>query len=127
MRHLHDTHSKLRRRIKFYGLEGSIYPIIIATVVSIMAVSVAVQRASIPLAIFGASPFFLTVGYFLFFVTGRRPHFTRDLVGLAIHGKSVTPAPRKEQPRHPGFEEETDAHRPRPRLPRAVHTYERTR
>jgi hypothetical protein len=46
-------------------------------------------------------PFVMTFGYLLIFVTGRRPHFTRDLVCLYLYGRALSPLPPGKQPQNP--------------------------
>jgi hypothetical protein len=98
---MRDTRSKLKARIKFFGVEGGIYPVIISAALSAMLLSVAAQSGSIALSLLATTPFVLTFLYLLIFVTGRRPHFTRDLVCLVLNGKAVGPRPPPLQPLHP--------------------------
>jgi len=79
-------------------------PVVISAAASALLISIAAQSGSIPLACLGALPFVATFGYMLIFVTGRRPHFTRDLVCLFLEGRSVGPLVPSKQPRHPGME-----------------------
>jgi hypothetical protein len=101
MRSLRDTQAKFSRRIKFWGVEGGVLPVVISASVSALLISIAAQSGSIPMACLGALPFVMTFGYLLIFVTGRRPHFTRDLVCLFLYGRALSPVPPSVQPRHP--------------------------
>ena len=74
---------------------------VISGAVSAMLIAIASQSGSIPLACLGAMPFVVTFGYLLLFVTGRRPHFTRDLVCLFLYGRSISPLPPGKQPQDP--------------------------
>ncbi len=101
MRTLRDTQAKLRSKVKFFGVEGGVLPVVISAAVSAMLIAIASQSGSIPMACLGAIPFVLTFGYLMVFVTGRRPHFTRDLVCLFLYGRSLSPVPPGKQPRNP--------------------------
>jgi hypothetical protein len=101
MRALRDTRSKLRSKVKFLGVEGGVLPVVISAAVSAMLIAIASQSGSIPLACLGSMPFVLTFGYLLLFVTGRRPHFTRDLVCLYLYGRALSPLPPGKQPQTP--------------------------
>jgi hypothetical protein len=101
MRALRDTRANLRARIKFWGVEGGVLPVVISASVSSMLIAIAAQSGSIPLACLGSLPFVLTFGYLLIFVTGRRPHFTRDLVCVCLNGRSLSPVPPAKQPVNP--------------------------
>ena len=101
MRALRDTRSKLRSRVKFLGVEGGVLPVVVSAAVSGMLIAIASQSGSIPLACLGSMPFVLTFGYLLIFVTGRRPHFTRDLVCLFLYGRAISPLPPGKQPQNP--------------------------
>ena len=101
MRQLRDTQARLRSRIKFFGVEGGDIPVIVSASVSALLITLASQRGSVLLGVLGALPCVLTYGYFKVFVTGRRPHFTRDLVCLILNGRSVSPLPPQKQPQHP--------------------------
>jgi len=101
MRALRDTRSKLRSKVKFLGVEGGVLPVVISAAFSAMLIAIASQSGSIPLACLGSMPFVLTFGYLLIFVTGRRPHFTRDLVCLYLYGRALSPLPPGKQPRNP--------------------------
>ena len=101
MRPLRDTRSKLRSRVKFLGVEGGVLPVVISGAVSAMLIAIGAQSGSIPLACVGSTPFVLTFGYLLIFVTGRRPHFTRDLVCYFLNGRSISPLPPDKQPQNP--------------------------
>lgn len=101
MRPLRDTRSKLRFRVKFLGVEGGVLPVVISAAVSAMLIAIASQSGSILLACLGSMPFVLTFGYLLIFVTGRRPHFTRDLVCLYLYGRALSPLPPGKQPQNP--------------------------
>jgi hypothetical protein len=101
MRALRDTRSKLRPRVKFLGVEGGVFPVVISAAISAMLIAIASQSGSIPLACLGAMPFLATFTYLLIFVTGRRPHFTRDLVCLWLYGRAISPLPPAKQPQNP--------------------------
>ena len=101
MRSLRDTRSKLLSRVKFLGVEGGVLPVVISAAVSAMLIAIASQSGSVPLACLGSLPFVLTFGYLLIFVTGRRPHFTRDLVCLYLYGRALSPLPPRKQPQNP--------------------------
>lgn len=98
---LRDTHARFRSRIKFWGVEGGVLPVVVSAAISAILISVAAQRGSIPLACLACLPFVLTFGYLLIFVTGRRPHFTRDLVCWFLYGRALSPLPPSKQPVHP--------------------------
>ena len=76
-------------------------PVIVSASVSAVLITVASQSGSILDACLGALPFVLTFGYMLIFVTGRRPHFTRDLAGVVLNGRALSPSPPTQQPRNP--------------------------
>src|SRR5262249_8369173 len=101
MRPLRDTRSKLTSRVKFLGVEGGVLPVIVSGAVSSMLIAIAAQSGSIPMACLGAMPFVLTFGYLLIFVTGRRPHFTRDVVCRFLYGRALSPRPPGLQPVNP--------------------------
>jgi hypothetical protein len=101
MRTLRDTQARLRLRIKFWGVEGGVLPVVISAALSAMLIAIASQSGSIPMTCLGALPFVLTFGYMLLFVTGRRPHFTRDLVCVFLNGRSLSPVPPGKQPLNP--------------------------
>jgi hypothetical protein len=101
MRGLRDTRAKLRAKVKFLGCEGGVLQIVISASISAMLIAIASQSGSIPLACLGSLPFVLTFGYLLIFVTGRRPHFTRDLVCLFLYGRALSPLPPAKQPQNP--------------------------
>ena len=77
---------------------------VISAAVSAILLSVASTRASIPLACLALLPFVCVFGYLLIFVTGRRPHFTRDLVCAWLNGRSFSPAPPGLKPVNPAKE-----------------------
>jgi len=87
--------------VKFLGVEGGVMPVIVSASVSAVLITVASQSGSILDACLGALPFVLTFGYMLIFVTGRRPHFTRDLAGVVLNGRALSPSPPTQQPRNP--------------------------
>jgi len=101
MRALRDTQARFSRRIKFWGAEGGVLPVVISAAVSALLISIASQSGSIPLACLGSMPFVLTFGYLLIFVTGRRPHFTRDLACVVLIGRAISPLPPNKQPINP--------------------------
>ena len=76
-------------------------PVIISAAVSAIMITMASQSGSITDACLGASPFVVTFCYMAIFVTGRRPHFTRDVVCVMLNGRSLSPLPPAEQPLHP--------------------------
>jgi hypothetical protein len=78
-------------------------PLIISAAASAFLISIASQQGSVALACLGATPFVLTFLYMLIFQTGRRPHFTRDLVELFLQGKAISPLAPAYQPRNPGI------------------------
>src|SRR5260370_39183782 len=100
---LRDTQARLRLKIKFWGVEGGFLPVVVSAALSALLISIAAQRASIPMECLGALPFVGTFCYLLLFVTGRRPHFTRDLVEVFLNGRSISPLPPAYQPKHPGI------------------------
>jgi len=101
MRTLRDTRAKFSSKVKFFGVEDGVLPVVISGAVSAMLIAIASQSGSIPLACLGSMPFVLTFGYLLIFVTGRRPHFTRDLVCLHLYGRALSPLPPGKQPQNP--------------------------
>jgi hypothetical protein len=101
MRALRDTRSKLRSKVKFLGTEGGVLPVVVSASVSAMLIAIASQSGSIPLACLGSMPFVMTFGYLLIFVTGRRPHFTRDLACVVLIGRAISPLPPNKQPINP--------------------------
>ena len=102
MRPLRDTRSKLNPRLKFLGVEGGVLPVVISAAVSALLISIAAQSANpILMVCLGAMPFVLTFGYLLIFVTGRRPHFTRDTVCVVLLGRAISPLPPNKQPINP--------------------------
>jgi hypothetical protein len=106
VRPLRDTRSKLNPRVKFLGVEGGVLPVVISAALSALLISIAAQSANpIPMACLGSMPFVVTFGYLLIFVTGRRPHFVRDLVCLFLYGRSISPLPPRKQPQNPARRE----------------------
>jgi hypothetical protein len=101
MRPLRDTKARFKLSISFLGVEGGVLPVVISAAVSAILISIASSRGSIPLTVVACMPFVLTFGYLLIFVTGRRPHFTRDLVCLWLNGKAVSPVPPGLKPINP--------------------------
>ena len=101
MRPLRDTRARFRPSVKFFGVEGGVLPVIISAAASAILITMASQSGSITDACLGALPFVLTFSYMALFVTGRRPHFTRDLVCVALNGRCLSPLPPSEQPLHP--------------------------
>lgn len=104
MRPLRDTKARFRRSITFFGVEGGVLPVVISAALSALLLSIASTRSSIPLACLALLPFVCTFLYLLIFVTGRRPHFTRDLVCLWLNGRSFSPVPPGLQPANPAKE-----------------------
>ena len=74
--------------MKFFGVEGGVLPVIVSASVSAILITIASQSGSLVDACLGALPFVMTFGYMLIFVTGRRPHFARDLVCLCLYGRA---------------------------------------
>jgi hypothetical protein len=101
MRGLRDTEARLRGKVKYLGVEGGVLPLVITGAVSAILITIASQSGSILDACLGALPFVLTFCYMLIFVTGRRPHFSKDLVCHALIGKSLSPLPPDKQPQNP--------------------------
>jgi hypothetical protein len=101
---LRDTKAKFRLRVKFLGVEGGVLPVVISASVSAVLVAVASNRGSVLLGCLGMLPFVCVFGYLLIFVTGRRPHFTRDLCALWLNGRSISPVPPGLQPVNPAKE-----------------------
>jgi hypothetical protein len=101
---LRETGARLRKRVKFLGVEGGVLPLVVAGTISAGLVLPATQPVNPGLLCVAVAPFFLTFGYMLVFVTNRRPHFARDFLFLCFGGaKSVSPKIPNQQPRHPGM------------------------
>jgi hypothetical protein len=100
-----DTQARFRRRVRFLGVEGGLKPLIGSGVVSLALLNLvefspyAGQPWAVALA---AAPFVLAFAYLALFVSGRRPHFSRDLIYAVLNGRSASPLPPAERVRHPG-------------------------
>jgi hypothetical protein len=108
MRSLRDTHARSTTRTKFLGVEGGVLPILSAAGGSLVLLLLANALKSAALYVLAPFPFVLTYGYLLVFVTGRRPHFARDVARALVLGKAVSPLTPKLQPRHPRLEHASD-------------------
>lgn len=102
MRPLRDTHARSTTRVRFLGVEGGVLPVLSAAGGSLALLLLANLLKSLSLYVLAPFPFLLTYGYLLLFVTGRRPHFARDVARAFVLGKAVSPMIPKFQPRHPG-------------------------
>jgi hypothetical protein len=105
------TNARFRKKVRFWGVEGGVWPLAGSAAASGL-LSLWFSHCGNTLgAWLSTLPFVLTFTYHAVFVTGRRPHFRRDLCGLALRGRALSPAPRGAQPAHPSLQ----------RLPRGVH------
>lgn len=103
MRPLRDTHARSTTRVRFLGVEGGVLPVLAAAGGSLFLLLLADLLKSLVLYGLAPFPFLLTYSYLLLFVTGRRPHFARDVARALVLGRAVSPLIPKLQPRHPGF------------------------
>jgi hypothetical protein len=103
MRPLRDTHARSTTRVRFLGVEGGVLPVLSAAGGSLALLLLANLLKSLALYVLAPFPFLLTYGYLLLFVTGRRPHFARDVARTLVLGKAVSPMMPKYQPIHPGL------------------------
>lgn len=101
-----DTRARLRKRVKFLGIEGGLIPLISSGAVSLIllqALQFSGRQGNPALIALAALPFAGTFGFLLVFVSGRRPHFARDQIFSVINGRAVSPAPPAQRVRHPGM------------------------
>lgn len=108
MRPLRDTHARSTTRVRFLGVEGGVLPVLAAAGGSLVLLLLANLLKSLVVYVLAPFPFVLTYGYLLLFVTGRRPHFARDLARALVLGRAVSPLTPKLQPRHPRLEHASD-------------------
>jgi hypothetical protein len=108
MRPLRDTHARSTTRTQFLGVEGGVLPVLGAAGGSLVLLLLANALMSIALYVVAPFPFVLTYGYLLVFVTGRRPHFARDVARALVLGRAVSPLTPKLQPRHPRLKHASD-------------------
>jgi hypothetical protein len=107
------THARLRRRVRFYGVEGPVVPLATSGVFSAAAFGFAAQTEDWFLIACSLLPALGVWGYYALFVTGRRPHFGRDVLGAWLNGRSMPATPTERFPAHP-------CRPPRPRGGRAT-------
>ena len=100
---LRDTQAKLRRRIKFLGVENGTLPLIISGGLSVCFLTAASGTNNPLLIALALVPFGGTFVYMLVFYSGRHPHFARDLVSVVLDGKAVSPRTREDQPVSPFY------------------------
>ena len=100
---LRDTQAKLRRRIKFLGVENGTLPLIISGGVSVCFLTSASGTNNPWLIGLALVPFGGTLVYMLVFYSGRRPHFARDIVAVVLEGKAVSPRTKQDQPVNPFY------------------------
>lgn len=107
-----DTRARFRPKVRFLGVEGGLKPLIGSGAVSLVLIN-AVEFSPAtgnPIAItLAILPFLLTFAYLALLVSGRRPHFARDLLYCVINGRAVSPLPPAQRVRHPA----------KPKYPRA--------
>ena len=108
-----DTHARFRKKVKFLGVEGGLKPLIGSGTLSLVLIN-AVEfspasgnPAAITLAVL---PFLATFAYLALLVSGRRPHFARDLLYSALNGHAASPLPPAGRMLHPA----------KPKCPRAL-------
>jgi hypothetical protein len=99
---LRETKAKWKKRVPFLGVEGGVLPLIIAGLITLLCTfGASRQRAILPYVV-GLAPVVCTWTYMLIFLTGRRPHFTRDtLFMLFPNAKAQSPNKPQYQPIHP--------------------------
>ena len=107
------THARLRRRVAFYGVEGPVVPLAGSGVLSAAAFSFAAQTGDWFLIACSLAPALGVWGYYGLLVTGRRPHYGRDVLGAWLNGRALSPTPTDRFPAHP-------CRPPRPRGGRAA-------
>jgi hypothetical protein len=95
------THARLRRRVRFYGVEGPVVWLASSGVFSAAAFSFAAQTGDWFLIGGSLLPALIVWGYYGIFVTGRRPHYGRDVLGAWLNGRSVPATPTDRFPAHP--------------------------
>jgi hypothetical protein len=78
-----------------------VLPVLGAAGGSLILLLLANALKSAALYVLAPFPFVLTYSYLLLFVTGRRPHFARDVARGFVLGRAVSPLTPKLQPRHP--------------------------
>lgn len=101
---LRDTKARHRKRVPIWGIEGSLLiPMVAFCFSAVLCAAVVVQKGfDVMNIIIAWSPFIAVYGYMFIFITGRRPHFARDLLmSLGPHTRSVTKAAPFLQPKHP--------------------------
>jgi hypothetical protein len=107
---LRDTNARFRKRVRYWGVEAGVWPLAGSAAASGLLALYFSQNGSSWGLWPAVLPFALTFTYHAVFVTGRRPHFRRDLWGLCLRGGALSPAPRGAQPQHPSLK----------RLPRGI-------
>jgi hypothetical protein len=99
-----DTRARFRKKVKFLGVEGGLKPLIGSGAVSLALINVVEfsPAAGNPVAItLAVLPFLATFAYMALLVSGRRPHFARDLLYSALNGHAASPLPPAERMLHP--------------------------
>jgi hypothetical protein len=97
------THSRFRKRVRYWGVEGGVLPLVGSAAASGMLALYTTQSGTSFGTYLSVLPFALTFTYYAVFVTGRRPHFRDDLWGLCLRGRSQSPPPSRAQPLHPSL------------------------
>ena len=100
-----DTRARFRKKVKFLGVEGGLKPLIGSGAVSLALINLVEfsPAAGNPVAItFAVLPFLLTFAYLALLVSGRRPHFARDLLYSVLNGQAASPLPPAHRIKHPG-------------------------
>jgi hypothetical protein len=101
---LRDTKARFRKRVRFLGVEGGVLPLAISGGVSAaLALGASQLHGKVWMAL-ALAPFVLTFIYMLVFITGRRPHFARDIAAICLSPRTfraLSPASPGSQPRHP--------------------------
>ena len=105
---MRPTHARLLKRVRYWGVDGGVLPLVGSAALSGLLALNATRSGNAVGTWTSVTPFAATITYYAAFVTGRRPHFRDDLWGLFLRGRSVSPAGRNHQPRHPSV----------PKLPR---------